>query len=310
MGDDRTMVLPAMRAASTSDTRAPVAPAGRLLAGRWLVHERIGQGGMCDVHRATDTRHGAVVALKLLRQGANDASAIGRLRHEWVVGRELEHPSLVRVHDFGLDGADAFLTMELLDGVDLRRRSARFVPVATALRWVAHTCVALGQLHGKGLVHGDVKPGNLFLETCGRVRLMDYGLVTRGAGSDRFAPSAIAGTPQYMAPEQVSGRGVLSPSTDLYALGTVAFELLAGCLPYPDEQVERLLRAKMERAAPDVRLLRPELSAGVGAFLARLLERDPARRPRDTAEARALMIPLWKAAAAQESREGGPAARS
>lgn len=299
MTEEQTLIIPAVRSASgqTPDpnapsARPPIVP-GTQLAGRWMVRGLLGRGGTAEVFRVLDWNSGQEVALKRLSTASDDAKALARLRHERLVTDGIDHPNVLRVYEFAVDAGVAMLSMELLEGQDLRAKVPGRAQPNEVLRWLTHAAAGLGQLHKRGWIHGDVKTANLFLTRAGLLKLTDFGLSTQGSGSDRLLPGAFTGTPDFMAPEQISGRGTLSAATDIYGLGSVAYRLLAGRMPYPQTDIARLLAAKVGEDAPHLRLSRPDLPLAFADLVARMLARDPNDRPRDTVELRQLLVALW-----------------
>jgi hypothetical protein len=239
----------------TSDEAVEEPPAHE----RFEVHERIGEGGMGAVYRAFDHRLGLPVALKSLRQPG--PAAIARLKGEFRVRARLQHAALLMHYDLVVDAADAFITMELVDGCDLPQalRAGRIPDGRGLLAVLRQVTEGLGALHDAGLVHRDVKPENILIAGSGRSLLADFGLATSFAeGGARD----LAGTPRYLAPEVLAGDAPYPPA-DLYALGVTVLDAL------------RLLRP----GAPD------ECLDGLRALARRLTAEDPARRP----DARALL---------------------
>lgn len=206
-----------------------------MLAGRYRLIEEIARGAIGTVWRALDTTTDEPVAVKQLRpEAADQPELVGAFLTEAEILAELDHPSVVGLRDFiDADGQRA-LVMELVDGEDLRQRIRRDGPLPpnVAATVVAQVADALSYLHGQGVAHGDVKPGNLLVPADGGpVRLADFGVARRvGAADDETVRSTHA-TPEYVAPEVVTG-AVPSPASDVYALGIVLFELLCGRSPY------------------------------------------------------------------------------
>ncbi|HSP78715.1 MAG TPA: serine/threonine-protein kinase, partial [Myxococcaceae bacterium] len=231
-GPARTQLLGVSTATVPADPANPTVRGlvpGQVLAGRYRVERWLGAGGSAVVHEVTDLTTGERVALKVLAVPGADASQIARFRQEVEHARGLHHPNLVRVYDVGVDGDRHFITTELLVGTDLRRRLLGPRPtLGEALRWLTHAAAALEHAHGCGVLHRDVKPGNLFLSRPGILKLMDFGLAKSSHVAGVTHQGAVLGTPEYMAPEQVSGAHPISPATDLYALGVVAYELFTG----------------------------------------------------------------------------------
>ncbi|HEX6470548.1 MAG TPA: serine/threonine-protein kinase, partial [Streptosporangiaceae bacterium] len=234
----------------------------RRLAGRYRLAERIGVGGMAEVWRGEDEVLARPVAVKLIDpELLADPAFRGRFRAEARAAAALSHPHVVIVHDYGDEDGTPYIVMELLDGETLADRLARGpLPPAEAAAVGAQTAAALAAAHEAGLVHRDVKPANVFLTRDG-VKVLDFGVAVRGETGPAL------GTPAYLAPEQVA-RGPVSPAADIFALGVVLFEALAGRRPFDED---------------DPRTDPPPFPAGVPAGIAELGERclaaDPAARP-------------------------------
>jgi len=220
---------PPAAADSTSDRPTPIDygrfPPGTILDRRYRIIGRIGRGGMGEVYRADDLRLHQPVAIKLLpRELARDARRLEQFHNEVRTARQVAHPNVCRVYDIGADERDLYLSMEFVDGEDLAaslRREGRF-RTDRALDLARQICAGLAAVHDRGVVHRDLKPANIMLDSDGRVRLMDFGLAAIGAtGATRD------GTPAYMAPEQLDGRGA-STKSDIYALGLVLYEIFTG----------------------------------------------------------------------------------
>src|SRR5581483_11442573 len=253
-----------------------------------------GRGGMGEVHVAEDRASGARVALKVLALGAGitkDSSQ--RFERERELLARVEHPGVVRALG-ALETDDAlgvaFFTMELVLGkslADLLAEHGRFA-VVEAVRVLAAVAAALEATHARGIVHRDVKPSNILIARSGEVRLTDFGLA-RALDSSRFTATGSAlGTPTYMSPEQCSAKEA-GPESDLYSLGVVAHELLAGSAPFKAENPIALLKLHVEAEPPALRALRPEVPERLAALVARLLAKSPERRlPEPRAELEAL----------------------
>ena len=201
---------------------------GEIIADRYRVVALLGKGGMGEVFRADDMTLGQPVALKFLPANvAKEPDRLARFRQEVASARRVSHPNVCRVYDIAEHRGQPFLAMEYIDGEDLSsllRRVGR-LPEEKGLQIARELCSALAAVHGQGMLHRDLKPANVMLDGRGRVRLTDFGLAI-GAGRVS-GMEARAGTPLYMAPEQLSGRGVTERS-DLFALGLVLYELFTG----------------------------------------------------------------------------------
>jgi tetratricopeptide (TPR) repeat protein len=211
------------------DTPAAQFAPGQMFAGRYRMVARIGRGGMGDVWRADDVILQTPVALKLIASTANDQA--GRILNEVRVARQITHPAVCRVFDVGNADGVVFFTMELVDGEDLAalvRRVGR-LPSEKVNDIARQLCGGLAAAHAQGVLHRDLKPGNVLIDNHGQVRITDFGIAIWQA---QPVAHSLTGTPAYMAPEQRTLGATLSPQTDIYALGLVLYELLVGQHPF------------------------------------------------------------------------------
>ncbi len=280
------------------DTRVPsgLRP-GRVLAGRFRLLRVLGEGGTGVVYAALDELVGGEVAVKVLHPHLDDPGSRGRLRRE-VRTTRTPHPNLVTVHDLHRDGDLWFLSMELVRGETLRDRLEREgrLPVAEAIRIGREVAGALAHLHRLGIVHRDVKPGNVLLEEgTGRARLCDAGLARPLAHGETVTEARmVVGTPAYMAPEQATG-GELTPATDVYALGMTLLRALTGEVPLRDATALSTLMLRQRRTPPSARRTCPEVPRWLDRLLRRMTDPDPGERPAAAAVARALERRRWRA---------------
>jgi hypothetical protein len=249
---------------------------GTLLLGRYRILGLLGRGGMGEVYRADDLKLGQTVALKFLPPDlAQDAGRLARFHAEVRLARQVSHPSVCRVYDLGdLDG-QPFLSMEYIDGEDLStllRRIGR-LPEDKATEVARQICAGLAAAHERGVVHRDLKPGNVMIDGRGRARIADFGLAgVLGAGD-----GLRAGTPAYMAPEQLRG-GETGVASDLYALGLVLYELYTGKRAFKGETLAEIARSR-DTAPPSPSSLVEGLNPAVERVIQRCLESDPRMRP-------------------------------
>jgi serine/threonine-protein kinase len=274
---------------------------GQTVAG-YRIERVIGRGGMGVVHLALGPA--GPVALKLLDLGGPDAADLRlAFARELELGRRLDHPGIVRVFEAGQAGGLAFVAMEYMASGDLGQwlaRLGRAPSPARAVDVASRVAAALACAHEQGIVHRDVKPANILLDTPRRaVKLTDFGLA-RLADQQRSRTGVMAGTPVYMSPEQLADL-VPDHRSDLYSLGAVLFELLAGRPPHEAGSLGALLREVGHTAAPDLRSLRPELPPALTGLVAKLLSKSPDHRPQS---AQALADEL----AAIEAEQSWPAA--
>lgn len=273
--------------------------AGQSLAG-WQLLREIGHGTTGTVFLAARPSSAQLVAMKVvpLAPGGSQPAAGALFLASAEAAMRLQHPHVVRVLDAGLEPGLAWLTMEAVPGTDLVRytRPPRLLPEAVVLKLAERLALALAHAHGQGLVHRDLKPANVLVDWAGDVlKLADFGLARIGDASNT-GTGIVPGTPAYMAPEQIAGAAP-SAATDLYALGVLVFELLAGRLPHEGRTMGQLLQQVARDPPPSLASLRPELHAGFVDLVARLLSKAPAQRPADAAAVAAELRQL----------QGGPA---
>ncbi|MBN9736387.1 MULTISPECIES: serine/threonine-protein kinase [unclassified Pseudonocardia] len=275
MGPPPTAAYGALRQHRPDATRMMPAPVTEpeLLGGRYRLEGLLGQGGMADVHRATDTRLNRPVAVKIFG-AADDPTADQRFEQEAQVMANLRHPGLVAVHDFAVEPDRAYLVMELVDGPSLKDVVAREdLPPDDIRRIGTEIAQTLAYVHGQGVTHRDVKPSNVLIDSDGRARLADFGIAALLGADGHTAAGEIIGTPAYLSPEQVQGREV-GPPTDVYALGLVLLESWTGRQEYQGEGLqgaaERVHRAPVVPAdVPDP----------LRSTIAEATATDPRRRP-------------------------------
>ena len=257
-------------------------PPGRLLEGRYRLGDRIATGGMGEVWRARDLVLDRPVAVKMLRPGYADREGLARFRAEARHAGSLSHPGIARVYDYreADPPCPPYLVMELVDGSSLARLLEDGpVGPARTMSLIAQAARALQAAHAAGLVHRDIKPGNLLVSRSGQVKITDFG-IARAAGSAALTrPGVLLGTPAYLAPERAAGASA-GPAADLYALGIVAYQCLTGRLPFHGEPLAVAL-AHQEQPLPP---LLPSVPAEAAALVADLTAKDPAARPASAGE--------------------------
>ncbi len=254
-----------------------------MLLGRYRIIAPLGKGGMGEVYRADDLTLGTPVALKFLPPAlAVDPLRLERFRAEVRLARQVSHPNACRVFDIAEADGRVFLAMDYIDGEDLAsllRRIGR-LPHEKAVETARQICFGLAAVHDAGLIHRDLKPANIMMDGRGRARLTDFGLANDG---DLTGRAAIAGTPLYMAPEQMGGIAA-DKQSDLYSLGLVLYELFTGKHAHGLGQsatwadLQRIHQSSAAASTPSS--LVPDMDAAAERVILRCLERDPARRPR------------------------------
>ncbi|MDE2082538.1 MAG: serine/threonine protein kinase [Burkholderiales bacterium] len=262
----------------------PLGP-GSVLAG-WRLVRLLGAGGHGSVYLAEHPRRPGPVALKLVPLPPADAAQRAAFLRSAEVARDLVHPGIVALFDAGVEGGLGWLAMEAAPGVELERytRPPRLLPEPLVLRAALRVAQALAYAHGRGVVHRDLKPANVLVHWPGdSLKLVDLGLA-RTADATQTATGIVPGTPAYMAPELLAG-GLPTPRSDLYALGAMLFQLLAGRLPFEAPTLGELLHRAATEPAPDLARLCPALPPALPALVARLLAKSAAERPADAAAA-------------------------
>jgi len=260
-----------------------------VLDARYELGHRIGGGGMAEVVEAYDRKLDRRVAVKLLRDGSSDPRAHERFVREAQMAANLVHPNVVTVFDVGETGGRPYLVMELVEGRTLAEFLAEKgqLGVAPTLRIADGMLAALAAAHADGLVHRDVKPGNVLLARDGQVKLADFGIAkaTRDLAGDLTGTGMLLGTPSYLSPEQVDGRDA-TPRSDVYAAGVVLYEMLAGAPPFTAEHPVAVAVAHQREPVPPLEQWRTGLPPAVVAATSRALEKDPAQRYADAGEMR------------------------
>jgi serine/threonine-protein kinase len=252
---------------------------GTILAGRYRIVGLIGSGGMGEVYRADDMRLGQPVALKFLpEEFEQDASRLSRFLGEVRIARQVTHPNVCRVYDVAEADGKHFLSMEYVDGEDLGsllRRIGR-LPQDKAVQLARQVCAGLAAAHDQGILHRDLKPANVMIDGRGRARLTDFGLAGLAEAFD--GAEVRAGTPAYMAPEQLSGDGV-SMKSDLYSLGLVLYELFTGKRAFDAPTAAELMRLQQESTPTMPTTHVSDLDPAVERVILRCLDKDPIQRP-------------------------------
>ncbi len=271
--------------------RAAKDAAEHLLGGRYRLGPVIGRGGMATIYRATDLRIERQVAVKILRpEVATDPDLAHRFRREALAATVLRHPNIVACLDTGTDGDQAYLVMALVEGEDLAvrlRRGGRLAPRGAA-RIGLDVARALGVAHVRGIVHRDIKPGNILLAADGRAMVTDFGIARLAADAEAALPGTTLGSVHYFSPEQARGR-TTTPASDIYGLGLVLFEALTGTRAWTGDTTDAIALARVGAPAPSPMAVRPEVPAALDAVVRRALAPEPGDRyPNGTAMAAAL----------------------
>ncbi len=266
--------------------------------GTWQLMGRVGHGQWAGVYRARPVNapmhRAAPYALKMLHESRQqDPLAIEMLAREAQVGRQVSHPHLIAILESQLTRAPQFLVMPWLEGTTLQTSAAaRRLLDPPAVLWIARqTAEALDALDRSGWMHGDIKPSNIFLSPQGHVTLLDLGLA-RHRDEKAEGPRAIAGSGYYLAPEHISSARRPDVRSDIYSLGVVLYQLLAGRLPLEGETLAQLAVAHKQTAPLNLRRAAPHVPRRVAELVHRMLAKDPLRRPQSPAELVAELVRL------------------
>ncbi|MFM7039361.1 MAG: serine/threonine protein kinase [Planctomycetaceae bacterium] len=283
--------------------------AERILEGRYRglvidghkIRELLGFGGMGAVYIAESPDHETKVAVKVLSsEHSLDNGMLARLKLEAAAGMRLQHPGIIHTHRLANTGAVHYLVMDLVRGISLHEQVALHgpLPFAAACDVGVQACEALHAAHEAGIIHRDLKPANFLLEADGRVRILDFGLaLMKGMADEEFSLSMVfghdcLGTPDFISPEQSLASSHVDRGADLYSLGASLYVALTARVPFPDKNNRAKLEAHRTRTPKNVCELRPEIPAGVGAVIQKLMAKDPAQRYQNALEAAAALRPF------------------
>src|ERR1700746_314148 len=272
---------------SISSTRAP-APAlppgefapGTVLGDRYEILALLGQGGMGAVYKARDTELDRLVALKIIPpELTTNPEILKRFKQELILARQVTHRNVIRIFDLGQAEGFKFITMEYLEGQDLRavlREQGKLAP-AEAAKIILQICRALEAAHGEGVVHRDLKPQNIMLDANGRAYVMDFGIARSAYLPGMTQTGALVGTPEYMSPEQAKGEK-LDERSDLFSLGVIFYELVTGQSPFYSETPLATLWKRMKEKAKPLCELDPAIPKPLSDIVANAMEIEPADR--------------------------------
>ena len=254
-----------------------------LLNNRYQIEGRLGSGGMAVVYRARDLMLERSVAVKILREDySSDQAFRERFHQEAKAAANLSHPSIVTIHDFGLDAGRLFIVMEYIPGTDLKsilQSRGRF-STEEALPLVIQAAAGIGYAHRAGLVHCDVKPQNMLVTPDQRLKVTDFGIARALASIHPEEQSSVVwGSPQYFAPEQAAGMAP-SPASDVYSLGVILYEMLTGRLPFTGVTALELSRQHRTSDVPSPRQFNPSIPAALEQILLKVLSKEPSARYR------------------------------
>lgn len=254
-----------------------------ILGNRYRLVRQVGKGGMAHVYKAYDQMLERPVAVKLLKQDfSSDPGFRERFKQEAKSAANLSHPNIVTVHDFGIDPAGVYIVMEFISGTDLKSRIKEkgHYPYQEGIALMIQACAGLGYAHRAGIIHCDVKPHNMLISCDQRLKITDFGIARALSTVDNeFNPDVIWGSPQYFSPEQALGE-VPTPSSDVYSLGVVMYELFTGHLPFEADTVAELIKMHQSQPPPNPRVYMPDIPEELEVILLKLLSKEPSSRYR------------------------------
>src|SRR5208337_2093774 len=279
VAEDWSMRTPAEGGTTLAGSSQALQP-GHVLGGRYEILELLGQGGMGAVYKARDREVDRLVALKVIRpELAGHPDILRRFKQELILARQVTHKNVVRIFDLGTADGRKFITMDFIEGRDLKSiiNERGSIPAAEAVPIVQQICRGLEAAHTEGVVHRDLKPQNVMVDDAGRVWLMDFGLARSMELSGLTRTGVLMGTPDYMSPEQARAEKVDARS-DLFSVGIIFFEMLTGRLPFQaDTLMAKLLQRVQQRAVP-VTEIDPTIPPDVSAVVSKCLEPDVTKR--------------------------------
>jgi tRNA A-37 threonylcarbamoyl transferase component Bud32 len=276
------------------DATLSMGTSSQVLDGRYDLLERVGQGAQGVVYKAHDRLLRSTVAIKVIRaEYAVSEEALERVRREILLAREIAHPNVVRMYHLGESSGKTYLIMQWIDGETLAKLMSRTgpLPYARAKRIAEGLAGALEAAHSLKVLHRDVKASNILIDAAGEPHLSDFGLARLLEDSSGTSHGIFLGTPDYASPEQANSRP-LDERSDLYSLGIVMFEMVAGRRPFIARSVSEVLELHRRAVPPDPIDLRPEVPRSFGWLILSCLEKDPAKRPQSAGELRRSLIAL------------------
>ena len=245
--------------------------------GSYHVRERVGKGGMGEVYRAHDRALDRMVAMKfLLRSLASDEDFVRRFRREARAAARLNHPNIVQIHAVDVEARPPYMVQEFVEGVSLEQmiRKSQPIPWQQALTICGQVASALSCSHDQGIIHRDIKPGNILIERSGRARVTDFGIAkVMGNNTNITKQQTTIGSPTYMSPEQC-GVGKVVPASDLFSLGITTFEMITGSPPYEADTTVAMIKKITSDPTPSIRSIVPEIPATVEQFINALLSKS------------------------------------
>jgi len=253
---------------------------GRVIKGKYKIYDEVGAGGFATVYLGRNMDTNEIVAIKVLgEQFTRDPRYVERFRREAGLAERLRHPNIVRIFDHGVESGMNFLVMEFVEGLTLDKMISRRggLPVDEVLSYAEQACAGLQAAYEAGVVHRDIKPANLMITPNGTVKIMDFGIARMEALSGLTQSGVFMGTPRYISPEMATGAGA-DIRSDLYALGLLAYEMLAGKAPFDADNPWAVLRQQIEVQPAPLHEIRPDVPPWLEAIIMRAVSKDPDKR--------------------------------
>src|SRR5436190_7027175 len=293
---------PVTKVAASNWSSAFLLPIGSILANRYEILQMLGEGGMGAVYKARDNELDRVIALKVIRpELASNPEILQRFKQELVLARQVTDRNIIRIFDLGEADGIRFITMEYVEGTSLYQvlQEQGKLPVKDAAEIIEQVLTGLKAAHREGVIHRDLKPGNIMRDPQGRILVMDFGLARSLESDGMTKTGAVLGTMEYMSPEQAMG-AALDQRSDLFTVGLIFFELLTGKMPFrADSALASLLKRVHERAI-SISSLDNQIPGDVAKIVAKGLEREPAQRYQ-TAQEMIDDLQRWQGAGAAAS---------
>jgi serine/threonine protein kinase/Tfp pilus assembly protein PilF len=282
----------------TETIQAPIQElaTGTTFANRYQIIEELGKGGMGKVYKVFDQEVQAKMALKLIKpEISTDKATIDRFRNELKIARDISHKNICRMYDLGREAGNYFITMEYVSGEDLKSfiRRARQLVVGTAIFIAKQVCEGLAEAHRVGVVHRDLKPGNIMIDKEGNAKIMDFGIARSIAVKGITGAGVMIGTPEYMSPEQVEGKEV-DKRSDIYSLGIILYEMLTGQVPFEGDTPFTIGVKHKSEIPKDPRGLNAQIPQDLSRLILKCLEKDKERRYQNADELRANLEKIEK----------------
>lgn len=274
-------------------------PDNLILNKRYQLEERLGSGGMAVVYRARDLMLERYVAIKILRESySTDAEFKQRFHQEAKAAANLSHPNIITIHDFGFDAGRLYIIMEYVPGTDLKsllQRRGKF-SVDETINLMIQACAGIGYAHRAGLIHCDIKPHNMIITPDKRLKVTDFGIARALASiQPEEKTDVVWGSPQYFSPEQAAGNAP-SPASDVYSLGIVMYEMLAGQLPFSASSAVELAKLHRQALPPSIHRFNPSVPRALEQIIIKVLSKEPSSRYRTADQLGRVLVHLTRQA--------------